>query len=136
MTGVVKVNQLEGRSTAGSLVVTGEGNSTTTNLQQGLAKQWTNNTIDSNTHTIQDSFNTSSLTDDGAGRTDMVFTNNMNSVRYSMNSTSSLNGQLMFSHLGNNSLQATNHYRINTSYPTSTTADYDCMCTSVHGDLA
>ena len=37
MTGVIKVNKLEGRSTAGSLVVTGEGNSTTTNLQQGLA---------------------------------------------------------------------------------------------------
>ena len=84
MTGVIKVNKLEGRSAAGSIIVTGEGNSTTTNLQQGLSKQWSNNTISSNTHTIQDSFNTSSLTDDGAGRTDIVFTNNMANIRYSI----------------------------------------------------
>ena len=35
------VNTLTGTSTAGSIAVTGEGNSTTTNLQQGLANQWT-----------------------------------------------------------------------------------------------
>ncbi len=136
MTGVVRVNKLEGRSTAGSVVVTGEGNSTTTNLQQGLAKQWTNNTIDSNTHTLQDSFNTSSLTDDGAGRTDMVFTNNMNAVRYSITASCSLNGDAFFAHLGNNSLQATNHYRINTTSDAGSIADYDLMCSTVHGDLA
>ena len=36
----ILVNTLTGTSTAGSIVVTGEGNSTTTNLQQGLAKAW------------------------------------------------------------------------------------------------
>ena len=46
----ILVNKLTGTSTAGSIVVTGEGNSTTTNLQQGLAKlaldklQWKRNT--------------------------------------------------------------------------------------------
>ena len=34
----VKVNTLTGVSTAGSIAVTGEGNSTTTNLQNGLCK--------------------------------------------------------------------------------------------------
>ena len=136
MTGVIKVNKLEGRSTAGSLAVTGEGNSTTTNLQQGLSKQWSNNTISSNTHTIQDSFNTSSLTDDGVGRTDMVFTNNMAGVRYSITSICSYNGGHLFSHLGNNTLQATNHYRINTADYSGTILDYDCMCNNVCGDLA
>ncbi len=34
----LKTNTLTGTSTAGSIAVTGEGNSTTTNLQQGLAK--------------------------------------------------------------------------------------------------
>ena len=34
----ILVNKLTGTSTAGSILVTGEGNSTTTNLQQGLAK--------------------------------------------------------------------------------------------------
>ena len=105
-------------------------------VANGSAKQWSNNTISSNTHTIQDSFNTSSLTDDGAGRTDIVFTNNMANVRYSITSTCSYNGGHLFSHLGNNTLQATNHYRINTADYSGTILDYDCMCTQVCGDLA
>ena len=36
----VKTNTLTGTTSAGSIVVTGEGGSTTTNLQQGLAKHW------------------------------------------------------------------------------------------------
>ena len=38
----IKTNTLTGTTTAGSISVTGEGNSTTTNLQQGLAKVWIN----------------------------------------------------------------------------------------------
>ena len=34
----LKVDKFTGVTTAGSILVTGEGNSTTTNLQQGLAK--------------------------------------------------------------------------------------------------
>ena len=40
MASTLKINTLTGVSTAGSIAVTGEGNSTTTNLQQGLAKSW------------------------------------------------------------------------------------------------
>ena len=36
----LKTNTLTGTSTAGSIAVTGEGNSTTTNLQQGLVNVW------------------------------------------------------------------------------------------------
>ncbi len=36
----IKTDKLTGTSTAGVILVTGEGNSTTTNLQQGLAKAW------------------------------------------------------------------------------------------------
>jgi len=104
--------------------------------KQHAAKQWLNATIDSNTHTIQDSFNTSSLTDDGAGRTDSVFTNNMNNVRYAIASNCSLNGSNLFSHLGNNDVQATNHYRINTCNDGGTIEDYDNLNNQVQGDLA
>ena len=34
----IKTDKFTGTSTAGSIVVTGEGGSTTTNLQQGLTK--------------------------------------------------------------------------------------------------
>ena len=42
MASTLKINTLTGVTTAGSIAVTGEGNSTTTNLQQGLAKSWIN----------------------------------------------------------------------------------------------
>ena len=36
----IKTNTLTGTTSAGSILVTGEGGSTTTNLQQGLNKVW------------------------------------------------------------------------------------------------
>ena len=111
-------------------------NNSSVNLMEGMAKQWSSNTISSNTHTIQDSFNTSSLTDDGAGRTDIVFTNNMNSNRYAANATCAVNASQLFAHLGANTLTATNHFRVNTATSGGTITDYDVMVTSVHGDLA
>ena len=40
MASELKVDKITGVTTAGSIDVTGEGNSTTTNLQSGLAKAW------------------------------------------------------------------------------------------------
>tara|TARA_R110000765_G_scaffold6355_1_gene19561 strand:+ start:130 stop:576 length:447 start_codon:yes stop_codon:yes gene_type:complete len=65
MASVLKVNILTGVTTAGSIVVTGEGNSTTTNLQQGLAKAWT--VINGRSFGTNDSFNQASATDHGVG---------------------------------------------------------------------
>ena len=76
MASELKVDKFTGVTTAGSIDVTGEGNSTTTNLQQGLAKVWTRYTTDTTT-AITDSFNVSSLNDTATGRTDIVFSNNM-----------------------------------------------------------
>ena len=56
----VKVNTLTGTTTAGSISVTGEGNSTTTNLQQGLTKVW-HNFDGQSTVATRDSFNVSSI---------------------------------------------------------------------------
>ena len=66
MASILKVDTLTGVSTAGSISVTGEGNSTTTNLQQGLAKAWVN-FQGSSTAAIRDALNSSSLTDNGSG---------------------------------------------------------------------
>ena len=71
----LKTNTLTGTSTAGSIAVTGEGNSTTTNLQQGLAKFWIAHAGD-NTPTATDSFNVGSITDVGQGNYKYNFTNN------------------------------------------------------------
>ena len=74
----VKVNTLTGVSTAGSIVVTGEGNSTTTNLQQGLAKAWLGHATDSSQSITGDTFNVSGFTDVATGYSTHSLTNNMN----------------------------------------------------------
>lgn len=75
MASVLKVNTLTGVTTAGSIVVTGEGNSTTTNLQQGLGKAWC--LFDQTEPGIDASFNSASLTDTSAGKGIVNWTNNM-----------------------------------------------------------
>ena len=79
----ILVNTLTGTSTAGSIAVTGEGNSTTTNLQQGLVKSWMNLDGDLATPAVLDSFNTASITDVSAGRYNQVVTNVFSNANYS-----------------------------------------------------
>ena len=81
MASILKVDALTGVTTAGSISVTGEGNSTTTNLQQGLAKAW--HKAQDNA-TLDDSFNVSSGSDQGTGNYDYSFTNSMNNANYSI----------------------------------------------------
>ena len=80
----ILVNKLTGTSTAGSILVTGEGNSTTTNLQQGLAKSWQSITASGGTPSFNDSFNTSSITDSDVGRHTLNFSNSFSSVNYAV----------------------------------------------------
>jgi len=81
MASLLKVDALTGVTTAGSISVTGEGNSTTTNLQQGLTKQWCalNGT---GTIAILDSFNVSSVTDVTTGTYGFVCTSNFSSANH------------------------------------------------------
>ena len=74
----IKTDKLTGVGTAGSIVVTGEGNSTTTNLQQGLAKAWFSLDGDAGTPVFFDSFNCASVVDNSAGKPTINLTNNMN----------------------------------------------------------
>ena len=84
MASTLKINTLTGVSTAGSIAVTAEGNSTTTNLQQGLCKVWisfdgTGTVSDSS---IKDSLNATSLTDNTTGNYDINFTNDMGNTNF------------------------------------------------------
>ena len=80
MASELKVDKFTGVTTAGSILVTGEGNSTTTNLQQGLCKVWYN--ISSDFATTNDSFNIASITDNATGEHNGNFTNNMTGASY------------------------------------------------------
>ena len=76
----VKTDKITGKTTAGSITVQGEGTATT-NLQQGLAKAWAN--APGNATSINDSFNTTSLTDTNTGNAQFNLTNNMSAINYS-----------------------------------------------------
>jgi hypothetical protein len=75
MASQLKVDTLTGVTTAGSILVTGEGNSTTTNLQQGLVKVWIYTEADG--QQINNSLNVSSLTDSSTGQQKVNINNNM-----------------------------------------------------------
>ena len=81
MASILKVDTITGVSTAGSIAVTGEGNSTTTNLQQGLCKSWINVDGDASTPSIRDSLNAASLTDTATGRYQLNYTNNFSTAK-------------------------------------------------------
>ena len=84
----LKADTIKGASSAGSMSVVGEGGSTTTNLQQGLAKVWAS--YPGAAGSINDSFNVSSLTDIDIGNSQMNFSNNMSNIYYSIHSTQQL----------------------------------------------
>ena len=83
MASELKVDKFTGVTTAGSILVTGEGNSTTTNLQQGLCKTWWFVT-GTGTVAITDSLNTSGITDNGTGDYTIAISNDMGNATYSM----------------------------------------------------
>ena len=75
MTSKLVLDNLAGRTTAGSITIVGEGNTTTTNLQQGLAKV----TIyyDTTNAANRQSINVSGVTDNGVGNSTISYINAM-----------------------------------------------------------
>ena len=82
MASELKVDKFTGVTTAGSIDVVGEGNSTTTNLQQGLAKAWINYDATASSDYTRDSFNVASTTDHAVGQHDITFSNVMANVNH------------------------------------------------------
>ena len=124
----ILVNKLTGTSTAGSILVTGEGNSTTTNLQQGLAKAWFQS---SNAAVLQDSHNISGGTDNGTGDYTFAYSNNMNNDKYSCS------GHILDSspRIASVTSTATSSYRV--TYNNESNADRDVAnANDINGDLA
>ena len=130
MASILKVDTITGVATAGSIAITGEGNSTTTNLQQGLCKAWVEG---SNAAALTDSFNISGGTDNGTGDYSYAFSSNMGSANYSI-SVSCHSGGLAAT---NDDSQTASVYKAQIFSRTSTGSASDQVnYSSVHGDLA
>ena len=80
MASILKVDSLTGVTTAGSISVTGEGNSTTTNLQQSLVKVWAK--FNGSSFGELDSFNVSSFTDSGTGNYTVNINNDFSNANH------------------------------------------------------
>lgn len=130
MASELKVDKFTGVTTAGSILVTGEGNSTTTNLQQGLAKAWVQGT---GAAALSDSFNISSGTDNGTGNYTYTLSNDMNNNQWSQtcNALAAEIAQVKNTTLLTSSISLTVFKRNDTF----TAADQRNFIT-LHGDLA
>ena len=128
-----KVNTLTGTTTAGSISVTGEGNSTTTNLQQGLCKAWAN-INGTSTLSTRDSYNVGSTTDNSTGNYTNNFTNNMVNDDFSVSADSQDATTRTNVHL---SFEGQTTSSINTiQYEGGSATDTNRVATMAMGDLA
>jgi hypothetical protein len=128
----IKTNKLTGTSTAGSIVVTGEGNSTTTNLQQGLAKVWQSTDVT----TLNDSNNVASVTDTATGKLTVNYTANMANNDYAVTMNCAIQSQVPICYCQDSSFNTTSAHRVNTEIEGGALADAEYIGSQVTGDLA
>ena len=137
MASELKVNKLTGVTTGGSISVTGEGNSTTTNLQQGLCKHFCH--FDgSGTVEVDDSFNQSTLTDNSTGNYTVGISNNMNNISFTVTgSTMGSDGSYNSWITGfDGTLHTTSQYRLRSYHVSAGAVDQKHIQCQVVGDLA
>ena len=133
MASELKVDKFTGVTTAGSILVTGEGNSTTTNLQQGLCKCWAKYDAGSS---LNDSFNVATLTDSGTGLYDLAFTNNMNNANFSGQAEGNNSGYFPMPSSETTGENTTSKFRDSRRNTSHTLFDSAINRASIKGDLA
>ena len=134
----LKANTFTGTTSAGSILVTGEGGSVTTNLQQGLAKCWINFEGDG-TIAISDSFNVSGITDNGTGDYEIAINNDMSNANYSSTYSGTHDGGSYTSYLTTDHDDPPTASKITVNSMNSGSSligDHEILCVTLHGDLA
>ena len=134
----VKIDTIKGKTAAGSILVTGEGNSTTTNLQQGLAKSWIHFEGDG-TIAISDSFNVSSIADVNTGTYTININNDMSNAVYSSTQSGIHDGGSYTAYLaiGHDTPPTASAIEVHLMNPANQSRiDGEFLCNAIHGDLA
>ena len=135
MASTLKINTLTGVTTAGSIAVTAEGNSTTTNLQQGLCKAF----IFSNQAVAGDSFNCTATTDHGTGDYTFTLTNGFSNTTWVLSHEAGHDGVTFGLYLEHDTTGRTsNSHRFKTRSNSDSTGqqDADQIQQAFFGDLA
>jgi hypothetical protein len=133
----ILVDNLTGKTSAGSITVTSEGGAATQSLQQGLAKAWANIDANAATPSSRDSLNTSGIVDNGIGDYTCLFVSSFSAADYAP-SMLSYGGNGVASLLATSDI-ATGSLVLNYQYDnagTWTQFDTDPAVYTIHGDLA
>ena len=136
MTSELRVDNLKGSTTGGSINVLGEGTSATTNLQQGLMKGWLN-LNGTGTIAIRDDNNVSSLTDNNTGNYTINLTNSFSDTNYNATALTGTGGALRNISVNTSITMTSSAFSVFTG-PSNGTATGDCdfVYVTFHGDLA
>ena len=135
----LRTNALEGMDAKNSItIVAGSGNITTTNVQEGLCKAWLR--ADADGATLLDSFNMTSITDNGTGDYTPTFANDFSNALYSLTATAQHGGgdnndSRIMTQQDRNVTTGGSRIRRTTANGASNENDGDYNV-SVHGDLA
>ena len=143
----IKTNTLTGTTSAGVINVTGEGGVETTNLQKGLAKVFINFDGDTASATanldgVNQSFNVTSLVDNGTGDYSINPNNNMGNddvciSGHAPSADTNMAHQWAFLTARQKSEITASSIRITTAFSyNATSADFDGTSVILHGDLA
>jgi hypothetical protein len=125
---VTFVNNKFTGTASGNITLPGEGGTVTTNLQQGLAKYWTQFNGTSSVATV-DSLNQGGLTDNGTGDYTISFTNNMSNNDFSPTTGTKTHEEMV-------EAVATSTVQILTMNSSGSSVDDTINSITVHGDLA
>ena len=133
----IAIDKLKGVTAAGSMLVVGEGGTTTTNLQQGLGKTWVN-FKGTDTFGARDSLNVTSLTDGGAGNYTVTIANDMANINYcstdSIGSFPNASENFGFSYTSTHATGSVKLFTANTAADAN--VDFSNNNVLLHGDLA
>ena len=133
MASILKVDALQGVTSAGDITVTSEGGSATQSLQQGLAKCWVNFN-GQGTIAARDSFNLSSLDDDGTGSYGVNMSSVFSSANHSAHGTCDATGNYSNVEINSVASSGINSMRCWNDNPAS--IDPSLVFATMHGDLA
>ncbi len=141
MTSELRVDNLKGSTTGGSINVLGEGTSVTTNLQQGLCKCWVNFDGTASNAASRDTFNVSGMTDNGTGDYTISINNDMSNDDYctvvSGSETGSSGDTNQIGSLKRNGTYTTSAVTVCGTHTNSQDdVDNQRMMAAIHGDLA
>lgn len=129
----ILVDNLTGKTSAGSITVTSEGGAATQSLQQGLAKAWVNFN-GTGTIAARDSFNVSSLDDNGTGDYGVNMSSVFSSANHSAHGTCDATGN--YSNVEINTVAASGIDSMRCWNDNPATIDPSLVFATMHGDLA